>query len=226
MANPEHLDLLKQGADTWNRWYKEHYWGTAPDLRGADLSKIDLSDVRLSFARLEETCFRGSNLQGAFFVQSCLIHADLSHTNLREDHLDRAWLLDANLQGAQLNAAKIRKASLARVNLNEAVLSHTSLYPQRGTGKSLLGSTKLGSIQHYSPYQPRQRTASQGEGWTLSTHHVANQRLLWLARSRCLPESIQPLVRGSSLRNEPEKQRGACASISASARGTDCGGIV
>ncbi len=127
MSNPEHLDLVKQGADTWNRWYKEHYWGTTPDLRGADLSNIDLSDVRLSFARLEEACFSGSNLQHAYFVKSRLIHADLSHTNLRVAHLDRAWLLDANLQGAQLNAAKVRKASLARANLNEAVLSHVNL---------------------------------------------------------------------------------------------------
>jgi hypothetical protein len=142
MANPEHLVLLKQGADRWNRWYKEHYWDTTPDLRGADLSNMDLSDVKLSFARLEEACFSGSNLQRASFVESRLIHVDLSHTNLREAHLDRAWLLDANLQGAQLHAAKIRKASLAWVNLNDAVLSHANLESTylNGTG---LRSTDL-----------------------------------------------------------------------------------
>ena len=139
MSNPEHLDLVKQGADTWNRWYKEHYWGTTPDLRGADLSNMDLSDVRLSFARLEEACFSGSNLQHAYFVKSRLIHADLSHTNFRVAHLDRAWLVDANLQGAQLNAAKVRKASLARANLNEAVLSHVNLE------KTYLNETSLRS---------------------------------------------------------------------------------
>jgi hypothetical protein len=140
MANPEHLDLLKQGADRWNRWYKEHYWGTAPDLRRADLSNMDLSDVRLSFARLEEACFSGSNLRRASFVKSRLTRADLSHTSLEEAHLDRAWLLDANLQGAQLNAAKIRKASLARVNLDEAVLHHANLEGTYLNGTTLLST--------------------------------------------------------------------------------------
>lgn len=127
MANPEHLDLLQQGVERWNRWYKKHYWEVTPDLRGADLSHMDLSDVRLSFARLEEADFHGSNLQRAYFVQSRLTRSNLSHTNLSEAHLDRAWLLEANLQNASLNAAKIRVARLARANLNEAILSYADL---------------------------------------------------------------------------------------------------
>lgn len=127
MANPQHLELLKQGAGTWHRWYKEHYWGNTPDLSGANLSEMDLRDVRLSFAKLEGACFKGSNLRSAYFVQADLRGADLRDADLDEAHLDRSVLMDAQLQGAQLGGAKIRGAKLARANLSEASLSYANL---------------------------------------------------------------------------------------------------
>jgi Pentapeptide repeats (8 copies) len=58
MANEDHLELIKQGVDAWNRWRREHY--TLPDLsdanlngaklRGADFSRADLSGADLSAA--------------------------------------------------------------------------------------------------------------------------------------------------------------------------------
>lgn len=41
MANQEHLDLLKQGVDTWNQWRKK--W---PNIQ-LDLSRADLRQVTL-----------------------------------------------------------------------------------------------------------------------------------------------------------------------------------
>ncbi|MFA5055185.1 MAG: hypothetical protein WC562_03300 [Dehalococcoidia bacterium] len=37
MANEEHLKILKQGVDAWNRWRKEN-GEIIPDLRRADIS--------------------------------------------------------------------------------------------------------------------------------------------------------------------------------------------
>jgi hypothetical protein len=147
MAHPEHLEVLRRGVSTWNRWYREHYWNSTPDLSYADLSDMDLSDIKLHFVRLTGASFRGSNLQRASFVKSLLNHVDLSHTNLRganfreaslvgadlsyanleEGRLDRAKLLDAKLHRTHLNAAKIRDASLVRANLCEASLRWTDL---------------------------------------------------------------------------------------------------
>ena len=42
MAQQEHLDLLKQGVDTWNAWREKHS-DIRPDLSGADLSGANLS---------------------------------------------------------------------------------------------------------------------------------------------------------------------------------------
>ena len=36
MANPEHLQILKQGVEAWNQW-REQNKGIRPDLRGANL---------------------------------------------------------------------------------------------------------------------------------------------------------------------------------------------
>ena len=35
MANPEHVKLIKQGAEIWNRWFNDHSEVT-PDLSGSD----------------------------------------------------------------------------------------------------------------------------------------------------------------------------------------------
>jgi hypothetical protein len=42
MANEEHLAILKQGVEAWNKWRHANprIW---PDLRGANLSEVDLS---------------------------------------------------------------------------------------------------------------------------------------------------------------------------------------
>ncbi len=37
MANPEHLKILKQGVEQWNKWGEQHAV-VRPDLRGAGIS--------------------------------------------------------------------------------------------------------------------------------------------------------------------------------------------
>ncbi len=69
MANEEHLKILKQGVDVWNRWRRaEENFTLIPDLRRADLSEEDLRegylrDVDFSGANLIKTNFRYANLE-------------------------------------------------------------------------------------------------------------------------------------------------------------------
>jgi hypothetical protein len=48
MANPEHLQILEQGVETWNAW-REQNTGIRPDL-----SKANLGEANLSWASLIE----------------------------------------------------------------------------------------------------------------------------------------------------------------------------
>ena len=42
MTNPEHLKILKQGVETWNRWRRDHP-NVVPSLGGANLGGAKLS---------------------------------------------------------------------------------------------------------------------------------------------------------------------------------------
>jgi hypothetical protein len=44
MANPEHLAILKQGVEIWNKWKTDHP-EIKTDLSHVDLSKKDLSGI-------------------------------------------------------------------------------------------------------------------------------------------------------------------------------------
>jgi hypothetical protein len=52
MANPEHLKVLQQGVEAWNRWRSEHQ-DIVPDLIGANLITANLSNADLSGADLD-----------------------------------------------------------------------------------------------------------------------------------------------------------------------------
>lgn len=88
MANPEHLEILKQGVDKWNAWRGRERLDIIVDLSGADLS--------------------GINLNSANFDQVNLSGADLSNANLQYANLSQADLSDSNLTGANLNQTYLR----------------------------------------------------------------------------------------------------------------------
>jgi len=53
MANPEHMHMLQQGVDAWNRWREEHR-EVQPDLGGANLHWVSLVRADFSGANLCE----------------------------------------------------------------------------------------------------------------------------------------------------------------------------
>ena len=63
MANKEHLKILKQGVEQWNKWRLEN--AIKPDLRGAILRSANLSGADLSGAKLISASLIIANLSGA-----------------------------------------------------------------------------------------------------------------------------------------------------------------
>ena len=66
MANPEHLEILKQGVEQWNKWRKEHPVRRDLDLsRRSDLARRTLAG-RISVGRsLRVADLGGADLRGA-----------------------------------------------------------------------------------------------------------------------------------------------------------------
>ena len=156
MAIQEHLDIIKQGVDVWNKWRKEHREVIRPDLSGADLSGVYLRRARLDGARLSRTRFKSSDLsrtvlKGAFLFRAKLIETNLIEANLTEANLQSAYLYRADLSGAylrrtDLSGAKLNRANLSGADLNGAILRRTDLTSTKLNRANLSGADLNGAI--------------------------------------------------------------------------------
>jgi uncharacterized protein YjbI with pentapeptide repeats len=137
MANAEQLDVLKQGADAWNKWRsayiktkiepsKANYWEA--DLRGADLVGAILKEVDLTRADLSGADLTGANLYKAHLSEVDFRRAKLSDAHLFGSNLYLTDFRGADLRGANLNATNLREADLRGVDLKRASLCDANLY--------------------------------------------------------------------------------------------------
>jgi CheY-like chemotaxis protein len=137
MADEEHLKILKQGVEVWNRWREENI-DLTPDLSYADLNRANLSKANLSRADLSEASLSGANLEGASLREANLNRAklngadlnraNLSKANLSQADLSAARLIEADLSAAHLNRADLSAAHLSRADLSGADLSYADLF--------------------------------------------------------------------------------------------------
>jgi uncharacterized protein YjbI with pentapeptide repeats len=121
MANPEHLEKLKEGVKAWNQWREEDP-DIKPDLSNADFKGVNLKSVNFSNSDLQRTCL----------LKADLSFADLSYANLSEADLSSAILFSADLQnsiiqGANLSSAVLENTFFLEVDLSAADLSFADL---------------------------------------------------------------------------------------------------
>ncbi len=90
MASEEHLRIIQQRVDVWNKWREENP-DERPDLTGAILVRAGLSAAHLREAYLSRADLR----------QADLTFADLSGANLSGAFLNGADLPDADLAGIE-----------------------------------------------------------------------------------------------------------------------------
>ena len=164
MANEEHLRLLRQGVEAWNKWREENP-DVRPELDGADLSNTfapsanlsgaNLMGAQLSAAFLPSASLTGADLRKAFLPRAFLSEADLRLANLggaflgearlRNARLCEADLMGSHLFGADLHGADLREAKLSEGDLMEASLIGTNLGKADLSG-AFLYSTVFGDV--------------------------------------------------------------------------------
>jgi hypothetical protein len=105
MANPEHLEKLRQGVQAWNEWRREHP-RIKPDLQGAELN-----DLQLAGANLNETDLRRAKLHLAKLYAATLYDADLRGAEL--------W--DADVCGADLRGADFTDAEVDGIRYDKTI---------------------------------------------------------------------------------------------------------
>lgn len=99
--NPDHLTLLKQGAEAWNQ-YREKT-GESADLSGASLDWINLYEANLS----------GSDFQSASFA-----NASLNMVNLAGANFENAFCPESNFSGCNFEQANLKGAKFMRSTLD------------------------------------------------------------------------------------------------------------
>jgi uncharacterized protein YjbI with pentapeptide repeats len=140
MANQQHLDVLKQGMETWNKWRQE-YPDIQPDLSETHLHKIDLGMVLHTTGPYPvHTEKRVVNLRGCKLYSTDLVGSNLHGADLR----------NADLQGSNLSRADLREANLGESNLTNVYLYGTDLTKADLTGadvtRAVIGMTIFGDI--------------------------------------------------------------------------------
>jgi hypothetical protein len=165
MANPEHLKILMQGVEQWNRWRRAHP-NVAPDLHGEDLSDSDLDVAELAGADLSGTSLydaslRGANLNGANLSRANLgiadltgahlISANLGGTDFRETELTWANLFNANLDAADLRAATLAGAILSGANVTGADFVKARVWRTQFAAVDLSSAKGLEDVYHLGP---------------------------------------------------------------------------
>ncbi len=128
MANPEHIKILKQGVDAWNKRRMENpevnFDLTYADFTRANLSKANLAGVNLTKANLWWTNLIKADLKGADLYRSELTGANFSEANLVGVKLIGARLSQANFIRADFSNANLLGAKLTRSNFTGAELSN------------------------------------------------------------------------------------------------------
>lgn len=122
MAIPHHLEVLKQGVATWNKW-REDNPGEEPDLAGANLSKANLKEANFRETDLRWADLTRTNLSSAFLNRADLRRANLSQANFNKANLSEANLSETYLSGADLSEADLKKAFFIRSDLASVDLS-------------------------------------------------------------------------------------------------------
>ena len=143
MPNEEHLKILKQGVEQWNKWRLENAKNAIrPNLGGADLSGAKLSGANLSDAKLIDANLSGADLSGANLIRANLIGANLSKAKLRSANLGGVRLSHANLTSADLTNADLIYTSLVETDFTNATITGCRTY-----GASAWNVTLVGTVQ-------------------------------------------------------------------------------
>ena len=163
MADPEHIRLLREGVDSWNRHRPSVDFLSSAIIFSPDLSGIDLSSELQGSQCKPKSAYAGFFLDGINLSFGSFQNANLACFSLRGANLgygkfQGAWLSGADLQGANLESADLTDVKLGGADLRGAKLVRANLAGADLSGANIEGTdfsdTNLGGGAVFSNTQP------------------------------------------------------------------------
>jgi uncharacterized protein YjbI with pentapeptide repeats len=139
MANPEHLEILKQGVKTWNKWRFDH-----PEIK-PDFANHYLDSESVEYVSLKDSKFVGANFSEVDFTSADLRGVDFSAADLRDANLTGTNLVHANFYKTYLDRAILKSANLGGAKFVEATLNGANFSETR-IWQTTFGSNDLSSV--------------------------------------------------------------------------------
>ena len=191
MANPEHLKILKQGVEVWNKWREDNpdvypdlslvalYVDNVIDMRAAALEQVIMSGrenrgVSLDHFNLSNTFLRGSFLRGADFNRANLTGAKLWGANISEvsvvdSNLTMADLIGVDFTHAHLKGTKLNETKLMQVNFTNSSIINTDfsgseMFMTVFGNNDLRSAIGLDTVKHIGPSVIDILTLSRSKG--------------------------------------------------------------
>jgi hypothetical protein len=155
MANQEHLKILREGVEAWNKWRVKNS-KTKPDfsdtdffglnlafanLANANLTHTNLSQSELTSAILAGAGLAGSRLDGAYISRADFSEADLICVDFSGADLSKTNFFGANLFGADFTSAKLAGSNFENAATGNTIFAATDLKDVKG----------LNSVRHFAP---------------------------------------------------------------------------
>lgn len=171
MANPEHVEILKQGVEVWNKWREENP-KEIPNLSECEISpdtlknakafaktdssqRVELYVVNFSGANLNQTKFYLCNLDSAYFTDASLDYAsfndvvlrfaNFSNASLRFATFEKADFLEALLPDIDGYACKFEGCEFGLADFTNAKLSHANFSNALLPDVNLIGANLSGA---------------------------------------------------------------------------------
>ena len=149
MADPKHMEWLREGVNSWNARLQQQKPFPDPNFFRPNFIGANLtSGLEESACKTREGFFLftkgfvldGINLRGGLFQNAQLPYFSLRDANLAQAQFEKAELWNSDLRSAKLDGANLTDAYLSNVDLQGAKLTYADLTRAQLAGAKLNGA--------------------------------------------------------------------------------------
>ncbi|BCS89987.1 pentapeptide repeat-containing protein [Pseudodesulfovibrio sediminis] len=122
MANPDHLKILEQGVETWNKW-REDNPEVVPDFQNAELNGLICNAPELVGLQSDNQIFQWKTIQWLHGGEAVVVAFDpIEKMTIHGINFQGVDFRGAQLKGAKFLGADFKEADLRGANLHMALL--------------------------------------------------------------------------------------------------------